>query len=174
MSRARRRFFRVPVSLQAEVLVPGRDPMPATVADISADGLGFVIVAADPPASARVRRRLASGAPLDAQVTLGGRPLVLRGTVAWVRTPEGTTNVLAGIQLTGADAPTRKALKSWLVEALAALQDAAQQAMYGRWPQAAASLKRLGIEAADPKIVLEVLRYADAGRVDDTPGSASA
>ncbi len=157
MSLSQRRFFRVPVRLPGILVVAGREPLRATVADLSLEGLSVIFSTDDEEMAARVRRLTPSETLVNVAVTLAGTPVVLPGRVTWSRA--AARDVGFGVKLE-LDGPTRRVFRGWMVKALSALQSTARHAMHSEWDDAADSLGMLGIDDATQPIVSHVLAYA--------------
>jgi hypothetical protein len=143
----------------------GEAPVEASVSDVSSDGLSLIVRGTGVEEIVAMRRWLRNGVMLHVEVTLGRHPVVLPGRVAWTRPIEGSREMLAGMRFEDVDTQTRKVLRAWLVQALAALQGAARHVLLERWDDAAGCLAAVGIDDAEPPTVSAVLRYAAASGV---------
>jgi len=124
----------------------------------------MVVRAQDAEETIAVRRWLAQGVLAHVEVTLAGRPVVLPGRIAWTRPVDGSREVLAGMHFEDLDETTRRVLRGWLVQGLAAIQGAARHVLLERWEDAAECLEAVGIDDAAPTTVSAVLQYAATGR----------
>ena len=166
---SQRRYFRVPARLEARLVLRGESPVAASLSDLSLDGASVVVrEGATPDAALAVRRWLQVGGLVHLQVTLGGRPVVLPGRVAWLKSVQGSREMLAGMHFEEVDDPTKRIVRGWLVRGIAAIQGAARHVLLERWDDAAECLAAVGIDDAEPPTISAVLEYAARGHAAAT------
>ena len=120
----------------------------------------MIVRGADVASAVAMRRWLLEGAFAHVEVSLGGRPVVLPGRIAWTRPVEGSREMLAGLAFEAIDDAAMRVVRNWLVRGLAAIRGAAQHVLLDKWNDAAECLTAVGIHGAEPPTISAVLRYA--------------